>query len=987
MPSARVPSIFISYSHADEAWKDRLVKHLQPLEREGLARLWHDRTLRPGDAWYEQIGAGMDGSSVAVLLVSADFLASDFISREEVPRLAALAAERGVRILPVLVSACGWQDVPALSRLQMWPAHLSPLARVADPDEELAGLASELRRLVRPRAAAETAAPPAFVPPDPDKVFLSGLPRTGSLLLGRDTELRLLDQAWSDGASNVASVLAWGGAGKSALINGWLGQMAQDHFRGARRVYAWSFDRQGTSQRAASADEFFAAAFRWFRGGESVPTDPLERAERLAARIRGERTLLVLDGMEPLQHHAGVDEGQIRDPALSVLLRELAMFNEGGLCLVSSRLPVRDLDAFGEQVVRMPLERLSVEAGAELLRARGVRGAGMELCRAVEEYGGHALALNLLAGYLVDVHEGDVARRSEVPASDLVGEGAERVLAAYDEWYGGRPAGAALRLMGFFDRPATPGALKALMRAPAIPALTEPLQRVSPAEWARTVSTLRRASLLARPNDDAPGELDTHPLVRAYYERQVSQETPEAWREANGRLYEHYRDAARPLPATLDEMQPLLLALVHGARAGRHRDAIHEVLLPRVLRGEEAFVLNRLGAYGALLASTAAFCEPGDWSRPADGVPEEEHLRVLPAIAQCLLMTRGYGSQEMQDCFERMHELAVRLGSTGNMDAVLLARWRTSLLTRPLSQTLLRARDMEDHAMPRSDAAFRSYAQNLLCATYCFMGKIDQAQAHARAGIREWNAGARPAPESEYAVSLVANLTFLGKLLWQGGQGAEARTCMAAAVRTAREDVGHASLLMALWGSAYLSQFFDDGADTLAAATEMGDVAAAQGNRFQSAVALVLRGWAIYRLGSAAEGAATMQQGIASFRALGLGLNLSYYYSLLAEAQLALGELDEAAASLQLATRSAERYEEVWWSAETLRLAGVLRHRRGDVEGAAAAFRGAMKLARGYGSRALEARAADSLVRLRREQGGNDQAAAAVRPAFHAAAG
>src|ERR1044071_8984604 len=172
MQPALIPTIFISYSHADEAWKDRLVKHLLPLEREGLARLWHDRTLRPGDAWYEQIVAGMDGSSVAVLLVSADFLASDFISREEVPRLTALAGERGVRIVPVLVSACGWQDVPALGRLQMFPEHLAPLARVADPDQELAELASELRRLVRRRAPADTGAPCAFVPPDPDKVFL-----------------------------------------------------------------------------------------------------------------------------------------------------------------------------------------------------------------------------------------------------------------------------------------------------------------------------------------------------------------------------------------------------------------------------------------------------------------------------------------------------------------------------------------------------------------------------------------------------------------------------------------------------------------------------------------------------------------------------------------------------------------------------------------------------------------------------------------------
>ncbi|HEX5872382.1 MAG TPA: toll/interleukin-1 receptor domain-containing protein, partial [Longimicrobium sp.] len=811
MSSTEKPTIFISYSHADEPWKDRLVKHLLPLERDGVAQVWQDRTLRAGDAWYEKIAAGMDDSSLAVLLLSADFLASDFISREELPRLLALAAERGIRIVPVLVASCGWQDVPALRRLQMWPAHLTPESRVDDPDAELAALASELRRFVQRTPAAHPGAPRGFVPPDPDKVFLGGLPRTGALLLGRDPQLGVLDRAWSDGFSNVACLMAWGGVGKSALINGWLNRMAQEHFRGARRVYAWSFDRQGTRQRAASADEFFAAAFRWFGGGgDAMPNDPLERAERLAARIRGERTLLVLDGMEPLQHPSGSDEGQIKDVALSTLLRELAAYNEGGLCLVSSRLPVRDLDEFGERVVQLPLERLSADAGAELLRKRGVRGPVEEMRGAVEEYQGHALALNLLAGYLVDVHEGDVTRRADVPPHDMVGEGAERVLHAYDEWYAGRPAGAALRLMGFFDRPASPGAVRALMRAPVIAGLTEALQGISPAEWARTVSMLRRASLLARPNDEAPGELDTHPLVRAYYERQVSQQAPGAWREANGRLYEHYRDEARPLPATLDEMQPLLLALVHGCRAGRHRDALHEVFLPRIMRPGDAFILRELGAYGALLTSLAGFCEPGDWSRPVEGLPEADQLVVLPMIAQCLLVTRGFASQEMQACYTRVQELAQRLGQTDILFSVLAARWRASLVTRPLSATLLQAREMQAYAAAQSSPAFSSAAESLFATTCFFMGDLDAAGAHAEAGVREWESGAVATWVTGYHTPLANNYIFHAMVLWHRGLSRRARERVEAAVRAARQDAEKTSLVVALYGASFVNQFRRD---------------------------------------------------------------------------------------------------------------------------------------------------------------------------------
>lgn len=984
MDSARIPTVFISYSHADEGWRDRLVTHLEPLAREGLARLWHDRVLRPGDAWYEEILAGMDASSVAILLVSPEFLASEFVFREEFPRLEALAAERGVRLVPVLVSSCGWREVEGVRRLQMWPAHLTPLARAADPDAELAALASEVRRLVRLQAApGAPAAAQSFVPPDPDRVFLGGLPRTGSLLVGREAQMRLLDGAWSDGRSNVACVLAWGGVGKSALVNAWLNRMARDHFRGARRVYAWSFDRQGTGQRASSADEFFAAAFRWFWGaGEPMPADPLERGARLAARVRAERTLLVLDGVEPLQHASGAGEGEIRDVALSTLLRELAAYNEGGLCLLSSRAPVRDLDEFGDRVVRLALERLPAEAGAELLRARGVRGPDEELRAAAEEYQGHALALDLLAGYLADVHEGDVARRADVPPGELVGEGAERVLRAYDEWYAGRPAGAALRLLGFFDRPASPGALRALMRGPAIPGLTEALQGMPPAEWARTVATLRRASLVARANEDAPGHLDTHPLVRAYYERQVSADAPAAWREANGRLYEHYRDEAPALPATLDEMQPLLLALVHGCRAGRHHDALREVLLPRVLRGERGYILRELGAYGALLTSLAAFCEAGDWSRPAppspgaQGLGDEEQLLLLPLLAQCLMTTRGYASREMQECFTRAQELAQRLGKPDHVQPVLRARWRSSLVTRPLTETIRVAREVEAYAREEPTPARIASGHCVLGITRYYMGELRAAQEHADAAVRAWRSGAVPTPVTEFNMTLVASLLFSAKVLWHQGLAREARARMAEAVRVARDDREPTSLTLALYGAAFLSQFRRDPGAALVAATELADLSAAQGNRLYRALGVALKGWGTVHAGSPAEGAALIQQSIGRYRDIGTGLGSEYLYTLLAEAQIAMRRLDEAAASLRRAAELAQRFEERWWSAETLRLTGVVRHGRGEVEGAAETFRAAMELARSYGSRALETRAGVSLARLLREEGRHDEAAA-----------
>jgi hypothetical protein len=81
------PSIFISYSHADESWKDRVVTQLRALESEGHFDVWEDRQLPVGEDWYPEIEKALTNASVAILLISAEFLTSRFIQGEEVPRL------------------------------------------------------------------------------------------------------------------------------------------------------------------------------------------------------------------------------------------------------------------------------------------------------------------------------------------------------------------------------------------------------------------------------------------------------------------------------------------------------------------------------------------------------------------------------------------------------------------------------------------------------------------------------------------------------------------------------------------------------------------------------------------------------------------------------------------------------------------------------------------------------------------------------------
>src|SRR5689334_24563931 len=94
----RAPSkVFISYSHRDVKWLERLLQHVRPLVRESQIQVFSDREIKVGADWHREIKAALDTASIAVLLISVHFLASDFIMNEELPRLLAGAEERGTK--------------------------------------------------------------------------------------------------------------------------------------------------------------------------------------------------------------------------------------------------------------------------------------------------------------------------------------------------------------------------------------------------------------------------------------------------------------------------------------------------------------------------------------------------------------------------------------------------------------------------------------------------------------------------------------------------------------------------------------------------------------------------------------------------------------------------------------------------------------------------------------------------------------------------
>lgn len=127
--------VFVSYCHKDYRWLERLQIHLKPLARNQEIDLWDDTRIRPGSKWKEEIRQAVDESEASILIVSADFLASDFIHTNELPPLLKSAEEEGALILPIIASPSLFLHTD-LSQFQAVNQPSRPLISLSEGDQE-----------------------------------------------------------------------------------------------------------------------------------------------------------------------------------------------------------------------------------------------------------------------------------------------------------------------------------------------------------------------------------------------------------------------------------------------------------------------------------------------------------------------------------------------------------------------------------------------------------------------------------------------------------------------------------------------------------------------------------------------------------------------------------------------------------------------------------------------------------------------------------
>jgi len=351
--------VFISYSHKDEEWKDKLVTHLGVIEKQGNLEIWDDRRIQGGDDWFSEIEKAIESAHIAIPLITANFLTSDFILGNEVPRLLERKNNEGLRIMPLIVKPCAWTKVKWLSPIQARPKDGKALSGGTDfqIDIDLSAFAEEISDILNKIPTEPGDKTHVFVPPG--KIYTK-LPTTSSAVFGREKELKILNEAWENSHTKIISFIAWGGVGKSALINAWLNTMEEQNYRGTELVYGWSFYSQGTKEdRQASADEFMNDAMNWFGYKGEIPTSQHKKGSLLAEIISKRKTLLILDGLEPLQYPPGEMYAFLKDQAMQALLKGLAR-SQNGLCIITSRAEVKDImGTEGKTTQTLELENLS----------------------------------------------------------------------------------------------------------------------------------------------------------------------------------------------------------------------------------------------------------------------------------------------------------------------------------------------------------------------------------------------------------------------------------------------------------------------------------------------------------------------------------------------------------------------------------------------------------------------------------------------------
>lgn len=387
--------VFLSHSSRDDRYVAEFESFVRAMFVDNDGGVFNDvRSIPAGQEFWPQIEKGIQTCERFVLIVSEDSVQSAWVQRE-----VALARSLEKRIVPVRIDGC---DASALF---------------------------DGRDIVD------------FRPGRGNRFHFNtkSLPATHTgKLYGRDTELGQLFADLADPDVRIVAFDAMGGSGKTALITEFVHQLQRQGWRKLQSVFVWSFYSQGSSEdKQTHAADFFKAAYAHFhpKGKDAqLPDASRDQGEELAKLIADQPTLLVLDGLEPLQYAASgtttgaYPYGGIKDPGVKILLTQLAVIGPPlGLTIVTTRIAVHEVDK-NPSFRRHRLDQLPTDAAIDLLRDLGIEAntfprtthpslpaaVKAEFEKTIADLKHHALSLNLAARLVAEHHQGQIRAFADV---------------------------------------------------------------------------------------------------------------------------------------------------------------------------------------------------------------------------------------------------------------------------------------------------------------------------------------------------------------------------------------------------------------------------------------------------------------------------------------------------------------------------------------------------------------------------------------------